>query len=303
MSATPSELEGRALSTPVLDVEGEVREALVSGALLLHYQPVVDLHDASLGGVEALLRWRHETGVISAGAFLPQVHDPELRRAISAFVFDEAARQAATWRRRFESWIFPVSVNIAPDEFTDELVDRVIALRTDHALPPGSLAVDVSEPVLLVDAEGVQERVQALKRAGAQIIVDDFGTTHAPMGSDTVELPTRTTDELLSSIVALEVLPIDVLKVDRELIDRCFEGERRDAQVVQGIVKLAHLFGIRVLAEGVESGDEAERLRHDGFDLAQGYYFQRPHGPGHIDRLLHDLADARQAFTAARGTR
>jgi EAL domain-containing protein (putative c-di-GMP-specific phosphodiesterase class I) len=294
--------EGRALSTPVPDVEGELRQALVSGGLLLHYQPVVDLHDASLGGVEALLRWRHETGVLSAGAFLPHVEDPELHRAISMFVFDEAARQAAVWRRRFESWIFPVSINIAPDEFDDALVDRVIELRTKHALPPGALALDVSEPVLLADVESARHRVDALKRAGVQIVVDDFGTTHAQHGADAGELPIRTTDELLSSVVALEVFPIDVLKVDRDLIDRCFRGERdvQVVQVVQGIVKLVHQFGIRVLAEGVESGDEAERLRHGGFDLAQGYYFQRPHGPGHIDRLLSDLADARQAFAAGR---
>ncbi|HEX5586738.1 MAG TPA: cyclic diguanylate phosphodiesterase [Acidimicrobiia bacterium] len=295
------------MSTPFPDVEGELRQALVSGGLLLHYQPVVDLHDASLGGVEALLRWRHEGDVIAAGTFLPHVHDPELRHAISLFVFDEAARQAATWRRRFATWIFPVSVNVAPDEFDDALVDRVIELRTKHALPPGAIALDVSEPVLLVAVEAARARVEALKRAGAQIVVDDFGTTHARpgdsqagqerFGADASELPIRTTDELLSSVVALEAFPIDVLKVDRQLIDRCFDGER-ESQVVQGIVKLVHLFGIRVLAEGVESGDEAERLRHAGFDLAQGYYFQRPHGPGHIDRLLHDLADAREAFAA-----
>jgi EAL domain-containing protein (putative c-di-GMP-specific phosphodiesterase class I) len=87
------------------------------------------------------------------------------------------------------------------------------------------------------------------------------------------------------------------------LIGRCF-ADSREAMIIEGIVKLSHLFGFRVLAEGVESGDEAERLRQSGFDLGQGYYFQRPHGPGHIDRLLHDLADARKAFaSASRGLR
>jgi len=288
------------LATPESDLEGELRGAL-PGGLLLHYQPIVDLNDATVGGVEALLRWRCDDVVIAAGAFLPDVHDPELRAAISTFVFDEAARQAATWRQRFDTWVFPVSINVSPDEFTDHLVDRVVDLCARYSLPRGSLAIDVSEPVLLADIDAAAHRLGGLKDAGAQVVVDDFGTTHVITAIPEADVPIRSADELLASIVALEALPIDILKVDRELIDRCFRGER-DVQVIQGIVKLAHLFGVRILAEGVETGDEAEALRQHGFDLAQGYYFQRPHGPGHIDRLLHDLADAREAF-AARSTR
>ena len=107
----------------------------------------------------------------------------------------------------------------------------------------------------------------------------------------------RTRDELLHSLAALEALPVDVVKVDRELIGRSF-ADTVDVGVVETIVKLAHQLGFRLLAEGVETGDEAEWLRQAGFDLGQGYYFQRPHGLGHIDRLLLDLAEARQAFAA-----
>ncbi|MFI5046944.1 MAG: EAL domain-containing protein [Acidimicrobiia bacterium] len=286
------------MATLIPDVERELWRALEQGSLVLHYQPIVDLNDATLGAAEALLRWRRDTGVVTAAVFLPDIEDPALIGAISAFTFEEAARQATTWQRRFPSWIFPVTVNVGVDEFTDELVDRVVELRTRHALPPGALAVDVSEPVLLADVEHAGARVAALKRAGVQVFVDDFGTTHAPSTSAAVVAP-RTTDELLTSIVALEGLAIDVLKVDRELVDRCFVSEH-EVRVIEGLVKVAHLSGFRILAEGVETGDEAESLRRSGFDLAQGYYFQRPHGPGHIDRLLHDLADAREAFAAPR---
>jgi EAL domain-containing protein (putative c-di-GMP-specific phosphodiesterase class I) len=279
--------------SPRGDVEPGLRRALEQGALTVLYQPVVDLHDATLGGVEALLRWRHQAGVLAAGAFLPAVEDRALLEAIADFVFAEAAQQAAEWRRRFEAWLFPVSVNVAPSDFRGALVDRVCALRERYGLAPGALAVDLSEPVLLDDVDRSGALVAGLKQAGAQIVVDDFGSTHSR-----TDAHDRTADELMRSLVALEALPIDVVKVDRALIVRAF-ADPSEATLIEGTVKLAHRCGFRLLAEGVESGDEAERLRQAGFDLGQGYYFQRPHGAGHIDRLLHDLADARQAFAAA----
>jgi EAL domain-containing protein (putative c-di-GMP-specific phosphodiesterase class I) len=289
------------VTTRIPDVERELWRALEQRSLTLHYQPIVDLHDATLGAAEALLRWRRDEGLVTAAAFLPDVADPALAQAISAFSLAAAAAQAATWRRRFPSWIFPVTVNVSANEFTDDLVDRVAHLRARHDLPSGALGVDLSEPLLLADAAdvaGAAARAVALKAAGAQIFVDDFGTTHARRAADAVTV-TRSTDELLTSVVALESFPIDVVKVDRELVERCFGGSQ-EARVIEGIVKVSHLAGFRILAEGVETGDEAETLRRSGFDLAQGYYFQRPHGPGHIDRLLHDLADAREAFSAPR---
>ncbi len=282
---------------PRADVEHEVRRALEQGALTVLYQPVVDLNDATLGGVEALLRWRHAAGVRDAGTFLPAVQDRALLGAIADFVFGEAAHQAAEWRRRFDAWRFPVSVNVAPSDFRGALVERVCALRDQYTLAPGALAVDISEPVLLDDIDRSRELVAALKQAGVQVVVDDFGSTHlcAERG--------RTSEELMRSLVALEELPVDVVKVDRALVDRAF-ADPHEATIIEGIVKLAHHFGFRLLAEGVESGDEAEHLRRVGFDLGQGYWFQRPHGPGHIDRLLHDLADARRSFAAgSRGGR
>jgi EAL domain-containing protein (putative c-di-GMP-specific phosphodiesterase class I) len=273
-------------------VEAALWRALDDGHLELVYQPVVDLNDASIGGVEALLRWRRDGAMVTAGAFLPAVRDALLFDAISAFVFQEAAQQAATWRRRFESWLFPVSVNVAPADFTDVLVARVSSLRSAHGLPHGALALEVSEPLLLHEPDVSRPRIAALKDAGAQIVVDDFGVTHGAMEP--------TGDELMQSVQALEPFSIDVVKVDRTLIDRSL-AHPHEAAILAAVVKLAHVFGFRVLAEGVESGDEAERLRRSGYDLGQGYYFQRPHGPGHIDRLLHDLASAREAFTTPPG--
>jgi EAL domain-containing protein (putative c-di-GMP-specific phosphodiesterase class I) len=289
------------VATPDPELERRLWAALDECTLELHYQPIVGLHDATLAAAEALLRWRHRTGLVPAGAFLPHVTDPALAGAVSTFVFEEAARQAAIWRRRFPNWIFPVTVNVGAVEFTDELVVRICELGARHELPSGALGVDVSEPLLLADVGRAASRVAALKQAGAQVFVDDFGTTHADRAADDGDGShvVRSTEELLRSLVALERFRIDVLKVDRDVVDRCFAGPH-DADVVQSLVKVAHLSGFRILAEGVETGEEAEALRGLGFDLAQGYYFQRPHGPGHIDRLLHDLADAREAFAAQR---
>ncbi len=283
------------------DLHADVRRALAAGEFVLVYQPVVSLHDATIGSVEAFLRWRRVDGLLAAGAFLPAVRDPELIDALTRFVFDEAAQQAATWRRRFESWYFPVSVNIAPTEFTDQLVDRVSDVRSRFDLSIGALALDIAEPVLLADPDASRVRIDALKQAGAQIVLDDFGVTYAAQAADRTAVDTdvaRSIDELMASLVALQGFSIDVVKVDRLLLESGFADEHA-AVAIEGIVKLAHLLGFRVLAEGVESGDEAERLRAAGFDLGQGYYFQRPHGPGHIDRLLLDLAEARQAFASA----
>ena len=280
------------MSTASSEVEAELRAALAERRLELHYQPIVDLNDATLGAAEALLRWRHDSELLAASEFLPHLRDPALRAATSDFVFDEAARQAATWRARFPTWRFPVSVNVSAEEFTDDLVARVADLSARHALAPGALAIEVSEPVLLSDPERGRALAAALKAVGAQIVVDDYGTTHAGTGDPR---SARSTDELLTSVVALETFTVDVVKIDREIVQRCLRGEH-DTRVIEGLVKVGHLFGFRMLAEGVESGDEAEALRCAGFDLAQGHYFQRPHGPGHIDRLLHDLADAREAF-------
>lgn len=276
--------------------EVELRRALDDGALELVYQPVVNLHDATIGGVEALLRWRRPDGLLSAGTFLPDVHDPELLDAVTRFVFDTAAEQAATWRRRFESWWFPVSVNLAATDFTAELVEQVVSVRERHELPIGAIALDISEPVLLADPETSRQRCRALKQAGAQIVIDDFGVTHATAVVDHEAVDA--TEALMLSLAALDGFSIDVVKVDRALLEACFADEGNTA-VIQAIVKRAHLMGFRALAEGVETGDEAEWLREVGFDLGQGYYFQRPHGPGHIDRLLHDLADARAAFSSS----
>jgi EAL domain-containing protein (putative c-di-GMP-specific phosphodiesterase class I) len=290
------------VATPDAELERRLWGALEECSLELHYQPVVGLHDATLAAAEALLRWRHRTGLLAAGAFLPHVTDPALACAVSTFTFEEAARQAAIWQRRFPNWIFPVTVNVGAVEFTDELVERIGELRARHALPSGALGVDISEPLLLADVGPTGSRVAALKEVGAQVFVDDFGTTHADRsgaGGGGGAPVVRSTEELLRSLVALERFRIDVLKVDRELVDRCFAGPHA-ADVVQSLVRVAHLSGFRILAEGVETGEEAETLRALGFDLAQGYYFQRPHGPGHIDRLLHDLADAREAFAAQR---
>ena len=282
---------------PFADVEVELRDALQRGALELLYQPVVDLHDATIGAVESLLRWRHERGLIAAGLFLPEVTDPALYGAIADFAFEQAAQQLATWRSRFDTWLFPVSVNVAAADFDARLVHRVVEVRTRHGLPPGAIAIDITEPVLLADIDHSRALAVDLKAAGAQIVVDDFGTTRGGVARAPDD-PVRSPDDLMHSLAALEALPVDVLKVDRDLIGRSF-ADTLDVQVVDGIVRLAHLYGFRLLAEGVETGDEAEWLRQAGFDLGQGYYFQRPHGPGHIDRLLIDLADARRAFASA----
>jgi EAL domain-containing protein (putative c-di-GMP-specific phosphodiesterase class I) len=277
----------------------ELPRALDRNELLLAYQPILDLHDGTLGGVEALLRWNHPTrGLLWPGDFLGSVDDAETWSNLGGFVIDEAARQAAAWSANTPGPSLPVAVNVAASHFAaDDLVVQLAHAQRENDLEPGALMLEIGERTLFADIGRNRARLESLEQLGARVVVDDFGTGYATATDLDAPEPgswlVGTTDGLLLSLVALEEFSVDVLAIDRRLLERLFTGAR-DAALVHAVVRLAHRFGFRVLAEGVETASEADQLRRAGCDLAQGYYFHRPQSPEYIEILLREAREARR---------
>ncbi|HEY7105429.1 MAG TPA: EAL domain-containing protein [Acidimicrobiia bacterium] len=287
------------MTSEFADAHAELTRALDRNELVLAYQPILDLRDGTLGGVEALLRWNHPTrGLLWPGDFLGAVSDDELWSRLGGYVIEEAARQASAWRSQAPGRAFPVAINVSGSHFEgDDLVVQLAHAQRTYDLESGMLALEVGERTLFTDVGRNRTRLESLKHLGAQVVVDDFGTGYA--AATDVDAPEQgtwrvgATDGLLLSLVALEDFSVDIIAIDRRLLERLFTGAG-DAALVHAIVRMAHRFGFRVLAEGVETSSEADQLRRAGCDLAQGYYFHRPQSPAYIEILLREAREARR---------
>ncbi|HSO96240.1 MAG TPA: EAL domain-containing protein [Acidimicrobiia bacterium] len=289
----------------------ELRRALTEGELQLAYQPVVNMLDGAVCGVEALLRWDHpHLGLMWPGEFLDAVHGTELGTQLLRWVMHEALTQAAGWRTRFPDHPIWVSVNVVGHDFVSEgLLSDVIDLLQTHRLEPSCLALEVKERDVFDDPYGlVRERLETIKQAGIGVLVDDFGNAHAALMTALEAWPPNVTkiypgfvsrvateayEATVASMNTLRDWPIDVLKLDRSLLDRLFTDHGAEP-LVDGLVRLARSLGLRTLATSIESPGEARQLYHLGCDMAQGYYFHRPQTPDYVDLLLaeqhHDPA-------------
>jgi len=287
------------MTSQFLNVHEELRHALDRGELVLAYQPIVDLNDGALTGVEALLRWNHPTrGLLWPGDFLGDVEEVEMWSMLGAYVIATAASQARIWRSGMPGRAMSVAINVsAPHLETDDLLAQVAQAQVENELEPGALTLEISERTLFSGIDGIRERIESLEQLGAKILVDDFGTSYARAtaleGAEPGGWSAGATDSLLMSLMALEDFAVDVIAIDRCLLERLFAGAS-DAALVHTVVRLAHRLGFRVLAEAVETASEAEQLRQSGCDLAQGYYFDRPQSAEYIEILVREARDARR---------
>jgi diguanylate cyclase (GGDEF)-like protein len=235
----------------------ELRTGLDRGELVLHYQPKVTVDAAArVVGVEALVRWQHpERGLIYPDAFLYTAESADLMGRITAVVLDLACRQSRRWHD--EGLPVSVAVNLSVSDLRDPgFPEQVGALLRRHGLPPEALELEVTESVLMTDADNALQTLGRLGDMGLRLAVDDYGTGY-------------------SSLSYLQVLPVDDLKLDRAFVSRC-GVDPRSAAIVHSTVQLAHSLGMQIIAEGVEDADIFERLRGYGCDLAQGYGIARP---------------------------
>ena len=241
------------------ELADDLRVAHSRGELTLDYQPLFHLDAGSparVAGMEALLRWDHPVlGAVEPEVFVPLLEQSRQIVPVGRWVLEEAATQCVEWQARFPGLEMAVNVSarqLADDGFLDDVGD---ALRRS-GLDPARLVLEVAESVLMVDVVRVGTTMQAVHDLGVTIAIDDFGTGH-------------------SSLLYLQGLPIDRLKIDRTFIE-ALGADRHDRTVIRTVVELAHRLGIAVVAEGVETEAELHEVRAIGCDEAQGYLLGPP---------------------------
>jgi EAL domain-containing protein (putative c-di-GMP-specific phosphodiesterase class I) len=260
-------LRGRAISR--LRVENDLRRALERDELTLDYQPLVSLRDHSLVSVEALVRWDHpERGRIPPADFIPVAEENGLIESIGRWVLDRACRQAARWyRQRPDAPPLTMSVNLSAAQVANRaLPETVAAALRSSGLDPSCLALELTESVMVGDADELHDTLIALKALGVALVLDDFGTGY-------------------SSLSYLSRLPLDALKVDRSFVAG-LGSEPRDTAITEAIVAMSRALSLQVVGEGAETILQIDELSRLGCDLVQGYHFSRPVPAAEITRML-----------------
>jgi diguanylate cyclase (GGDEF)-like protein len=240
-----------------LQLEQELRHALLHGEFVLHYQPQVDADSGELLGCEALIRWQHPTrGMVPPLQFIGAAEHCGLISDVGAWAIRTACAQIADWKRagvRFGS----VAVNISALEFrSHRLLDTLTSAMADFSVQPHELEIELTESVLMTDTDTTQHIVERLHALGLPLAVDDFGTGY-------------------SSLAYLKRLRPSKIKIDRSFVSE-LPGDDDDRVLVQAIVQLASALGIRVVAEGVETEAQREFLHRIGCGMLQGYLISRP---------------------------
>ena len=251
----------RAAASSSLRLLAEMRRAEGDRELRLHYQPVLQLQNEAVIGVEALIRWQHPTrGLVQPDDFVPFAERSGLIVGIGAWVVHEACEQAAVWAadRQVPAADLTISVNVSGRQLARRAgLLRAVSLALDESgVEPTSLVLEVTESALMDDAEAALRVLTELKTLGVQIAIDDFGTGY-------------------SSLVYLKRFPVDLIKIDRSFVAG-LGRDREDAAIVRSVIDLAHALGIEAVAEGVETEEIWDVLADLGCDSAQGWYASRP---------------------------
>ena len=251
-----------------------LQRALPAGELRLFYQPKIALDSDEIVGTEALLRWQHpQRGLVPPADFIPLAEQTGLIVVIGAWVIAEACRQASRWRHSFpDRPPLVVSVNVSPRQFGPGLVDVVTAALSAATADPKALCLEVTESVLMDDVVGSVAILEELAALGVAVSIDDFGTGY-------------------SSLAYLKHFPLTELKIDKSFVDG-LGHDSDDTAIVAAVIALAHALDLCVVAEGVETAEQLQRLRTLGCEQAQGYHFARPGPPETIDDMLNAAAVA-----------
>jgi len=263
-----------------LAMQEGLRHAIERDELFLLYQPQIDLRDDRLYGVEALVRWRHpELGVVSPASFIPLAEESGLIVPLGDWVLREACAQGRRWR---DSGLPPISmaVNVSARQFREPTwIGAVARALHDTGLDPACLELEVTESMLMQDVEQAAGVMQRLRAMGVRLAIDDFGTGYSSLG-------------------ALKRFPIDHLKIDQSFV-RDIATDDDDKAIVMAVISLGHRMNMKVLAEGVETAEQAAFLHDNACDAIQGYHVGRPMPAPQIEaRLRLALAQPDMALSA-----
>jgi EAL domain-containing protein (putative c-di-GMP-specific phosphodiesterase class I) len=227
----------------------------------VYYQPEIDLTSGQVTGCEALARWNHPTqGFLEAGAFIGLAEETGLILEVGSWVLATACRQAGIWRRDHPTRPLIVRVNLSARQIAQPDLVAIVVEALDHGgLDAASLCLEITETALMDDPDAALRVLSDLRALGVTLAIDDFGTGY-------------------SSLAYLKRFPVDILKIDRSFVDGVGE-DPEDTAIVTAIVSMSRALGLRVVAEGVETQQQADELRWLGAEAAQGYLFSRACAP------------------------
>jgi diguanylate cyclase (GGDEF)-like protein len=245
-------------SPPLLALRAEFAQAVREGALELAFQPKIRLCDGSVSGAEALARWNHPTrGAVSPGVFVPLAESTELIHPFTSLVLRRALQAQASWAAA--GCRIPVAVNVSANNLLNpDFVPELERVLHEFGVAEGQLELEITESAVMRDPALVIPRLHAIRALGVTLSIDDFGTG-------------------FTSLAYLKRLPVQALKVDRAFVTH-MKQDRADRRIVRTTIGLAHGFGLKVVAEGVETDDVRALLLAMHCDQAQGYFFSRPVG-------------------------
>ncbi len=252
-----------------LQIETDLRRALERRELVVYYQPILSLASDRIIGFEALTRWHHpERGLIMPLEFIAVAEETGLILQIGDWVLREACRQQRSWQQEFPaSAELTMSVNLSPKQFNHpDLVKQVRQVLDETGLAPRLLVLEITESAFIESPEAAIQMIGELRGMGIQVCVDDFGTGY-------------------SSLSYLHRFPIDALKIDRSFVSK-IPHQGRQTELVQNIIKMAGDLDIEVVAEGVETDAQRDRLRQLDCRYVQGFLFHRPLDSGRVRDLL-----------------
>jgi diguanylate cyclase (GGDEF)-like protein len=239
-------------------LDTDLRRALERGEIEMHYQPIMRLTDGSVAGFEALARWRHpERGLIEPGDFIPHAEESGLIIPLGRMALRRAVEDLARWQQYFAMTppLF-VSVNVAWRQIADEGFPRELSTILRNAgIADRTLKLEITETAVMKDADAAEKALKRLRALGAGLAVDDFGTGH-------------------SSLSHLKRFPFEFMKIDRSFLTA--SAEKQGAKILQSMIKLGRELELGVVMEGVESEEDAKRLRAMGCEYAQGFLFGAP---------------------------
>jgi diguanylate cyclase (GGDEF)-like protein len=258
-----------------------LRQALEQGQLRLHYQPIYDLRQGTISGFEALVRWQHpEKGLIAPGVFIPIAEETGLISAIDHWVLEQACNQAREWLGQGHPLGF-IAVNISSRLFGNGELDlQVATILARSGLEARHLELEITESAVMQDPDAALELLQRLRALGVQLAIDDFGTGY-------------------SSHQRLKRMNVHKLKIDQGFV-RGLPDDRDDAAITRSVIGLAHNLGLKVVAEGIETAEQAAFLLAQNCDYGQGYGFARPQPADAIDWSPSELCHGQACRSSGR---